>query len=222
MANLYELLERKDPIFVTNHSPGTILLEFRQEGTAKRSFTARVPPVVDHPMRLDAIVPYSILQYDHSVLHSWIQKGALKLHDPKEVENYYAEDKDLQGVVQGVLSKANEEKKFQTKDIGLRVADGAMEEAKRKVGKVDASVTISGGGRDFAADTDSVEISPKVLQIVASLKENPELQQESLGKLRLLDKRVVTEPVLYYVLQECKDFSTITKWAKQALAALQK
>lgn len=222
MANLYELLEKKAPIFVTNHSAGMIILEFRQEGSTKRSFAARVPPVVDHPMRLDTVVPYAILKYDHSVLHNWIQKGALVLHDPEEVKNHYSDEPELQEAVQEVLGKANKEKKFQAKDIGLKVADGSMEEAKRKAGKDDGvDVRVSGrraGTSDYGTDADAVVISPKILQVVANLKEDPNLHQEALTKLRTLDKKSLTEPALWYVMTECKDFPAITKWAKHALA----
>ena len=222
MANLYEILEKKLPIYVTNHSAGTILLEFSQEGTAKkRSFEARVPPVVDHPMRLDAVVPYAILKYDHAVLHSWIQKGALELHDPEDVEAHYKDDPDLQTAVQEVLGKANKERKFQAKDIGLRVADGSMEEAKRKAGKTDGvDVRVSGrsGTSDYGVDADAVSISPKILQVVANLKEDSSLHQEALTKLRTLDKKTLTEPALWYIMSECKEFPSITKWAKNTLA----
>lgn len=222
MANLYELLEKSEPIFVTNHTGGMLLLEFQQEGAKNRRFSARVPPVTDHPMRLDTIVPYSILKFDHAVLHNWIQKEALQLHDPKDVKEHYKSDPDLAPAVQDVLTRANQERKFAVKDIGLKVASGAMEDAMHKAGKKGTvgkhGARKAAGVDDADAEADVVPIHPKLAQAVASLKEDPDLHQEVLSRLRVMDKSALTEAALWHVVNECKNFPGILKWAKNLLA----
>lgn len=219
MPDLYALLAQGKPIYVTNHSGGVILLEFKRPGARTMPFEAQIPPISDHPMNVATLVPYPIIKEDSTTLFTWLSKGMLKLHDPEKVEAKYKEDPELQAAVDEVVRKKNSRQGFVPKDLGFTTAPGSTEQANAVFGKdidpVERSLALK---QAHPSPSLSPEASPKIRQMVASLLEDASLQQEVLTNLRVLDKDQLTESALGYVITSCKSFPSIVKWAKGALA----
>lgn len=218
MPDLYELLAKKKPIFVTNHSQGTILLELRREGH-KSTYEVKIPPIKDHPIDLGKLIPYPIMQYDHSTLFTWIRKDLLRLHDPDQVEASYKANPELARAVDEVVSKSNKRDGFTPKDLGFTTAPGSTERAKEFFNKdIDAEITAAVGREKKASPVEAGEVSLTIKQMVATLQEDPALQQEMLAQFRVLNSELLTKANLGYVIKECKKFSSVAKWAKGVLA----
>lgn len=236
MPDFYRLLEKKEPIFVTNHSGGKIILELKREGHKSKPFTAMVPPIKDYPILLSKLVPYAILEYDHSTVYDWIQKRLLRLHDPKKVRSMYAADPELQDAVEEMVAEANKKRKFKTADIGLVTADGARNRAEGFTGKRNTTelgevateiganapmeVSREGNAVTLRLAAEQQKINPKVAQLMATLNQDGSRQGDVLIKLKTMDKELLTADALGFVIDNSGKHPNINKWARGARAGL--
>ena len=221
MPDLYKLLEQGLPVYVTNKSAGTILLEFKRQGVKTMPFEARIPPISDYPVNVANFVPYPVLKEDSTTLFTWLSKGLLVLHDPEVVKHMYEAEPELEAAVNEVVSKANNRKGFVTKDLGFGVAPGSAEQAAAIFGKDVDPVERALSGKPAPMPTSSSteeSIHPRITQMVVSLVEDASLQQETLSHLRVMSREQLNEKSLGFLINKCKAFPSIVKWAKGALA----
>jgi len=219
MPDLYQLLEKGLPVYVTNHSQGTILLEFKRPGIKSMPYEARIPPISDHPINIAKYVPYPILKEDSTTLFTWLSKGLLVLHDPEIVKKKYEVEPELEAAVDEVVSKANNRKGFVTKDLGFTVAPGSAEQANAVFGKDIDPVERAISGKPAPVPVNIVEeIHPRIKQMVGSLSDDASLQHETLAHLRVMSRDQLNETSLGFLINKCKAFPSIVKWAKGALA----
>jgi hypothetical protein len=235
MADFYRLLDKREPIYVTNHTGGKIVMVLRREGSKTKPFTALIPPIKDYPMNLGKIVPYPIIEFDHSTVFEWLTSG-LKLWSPSKVKELYEEDPDLEDAVEEMLLGANQRRKFESKDIGLSTGSGSKERAKDFTGKrnfdelgevavsiganAPMKVSTEGGAVTLQLAAEQQKVHPSVAELVAVLQEDESLSSETLIKLRTMDRDLLTKEALGFVIDNCGKFSNISKWARGELAKL--
>lgn len=233
MADFYRLLDKKEPIWVTNHTGGKIIMELRREGH-KKPYTARIPPIKDYPMNLGSLIPYPIMEYDHSTVFQWIQNRSLKVWDPDAVEEMYGGNEDLKDAVYEMLDEANAQRKFETKDIGLSVSDGALDRAKDYTGKqeelgdvavsigANAPMTVSreGGAVTLQMAAAQQRVPTAIAELVATLQADGSQQASVLVKLKTMDRELITKDALGFIIDNCGKYSNVQKWARNKLADL--
>lgn len=235
MPDFYHLLNEDKPLWVTNHSGGKIILELKREGHKNKPYTAKLPPIKDFPFLLTKLVPLPIIKYDHSTIFEWIKKGLIKLHDPKTVEDMYTADPELLSAVEEMVTEANRDRQFQSKDIGLTTADGAKDRANVFTGKEDVNELM---GSEDGLGTDELvavrngtavtlnlaegdqKVSAKVTQLMGSAVADSSSQQDVLVKLKTLDQDLMTKDALGFIIENSSNLPSINKWARSKRADL--
>jgi hypothetical protein len=238
MANIMELINKKAPIYISNVSGSTVLLELHRPGHDTKPLMTKIPPIKKYPIPFGTIIPYNILEHDVASLHTWINKGVFHLYEPDEAAAIYAREPEMQDTVVKLVNDANTHVPFQPKDIGLRTQPGAMEQAKQEMGKVNyegeggqlnAYKKIRRGSMRgspeeaevFQLAADSHGVPPKVQAMIISLQEDESLKSEVLMKLRVMSEDELPNNALHFILDNAGTIEGIRKWAKGELSRRQ-
>ena len=239
MANIMDLVEKREPIFITNQSSSTVMLELARPGNDTKPLMTKIPPIKKFPIPLSEIIPYNILQHDVASVHTWINKRVFTLWDPADAEAAYEDQPEMKETVIKLVNDANMNVPFQPKDIGLRTKPGALEQAKHEMNKVDysgesgqlnayseirrGSMRGAPEGSDdvFQLAADSHGVPPKVQAMIMSLREDTSLKTEVLMKLQVMSEDELPNSAIHFIMDNAGTIESIRKWAKGELSRRQ-
>lgn len=237
MADFFELIAKKKPIYITNHGEGTVILELERPGKSKKPYSRKIPKITKHPIPLHKIIPWPILEHDSDTIFDWIKSGVFRLWDPAKAEARSKRDPDMEATILEVIQTANQQNRYVAPKANLKVSDGALEYARTAVGKEnteDLGLSESlereegeeevyvkvDGSSGISLSTKPSEVAPKIVMMVNSLTEDKTLVKEVLMEFKLMDDDLMTEDALGFIIKKTRKFNPIQKWAKGALADL--